>query len=303
MRSVLDSLAPESKILIIRLRSLGDCVLTTPALALLHEFRPDLRIAVTVEPRFAPVFAGNPAVERILEPLLAAVADWRPQLCLNLHGGGRSLALTLASRAPWRAGFAHFRGQAVYNVRIPRAQEVLGEERKVHTAEHLASAMFYLGVPRTPIPPARLYARLRPAPRPFAVLHPFASQNSKRWPVDHFLQLAQLLQQRFALEPVFIGDASDDLSPFAGFRTIYGAPLDEIMSLVKSAALFIGNDSGPAHMAAAFGVPVVVLFADSDPEIWGPWRNPGRVLYRPQGIQAISVDEVLEAAAEVRASR
>ena len=62
------------------------------------------------------------------------------------------------------------------------------------------------------------------------------------------------------LDPVFIGAAADDLSPFREFRTISGAPLSEIKRLLASASLFVGNDSGPAHMAAAFGVPVVVDF-------------------------------------------
>ena len=60
-------------------------------------------------------------------------------------GGTRSAQLTIASRSPTRAGFEHFRFQQIYNVRIPRAQQILNVDRKVHTAEHLASAMFYLG--------------------------------------------------------------------------------------------------------------------------------------------------------------
>jgi hypothetical protein len=55
------------------------------------------------------------------------------------------MALTAASHARYRAGFQHFRAQWAYNLSIPRAQEILGEERAVHTAEHLASAMFWLG--------------------------------------------------------------------------------------------------------------------------------------------------------------
>ena len=129
----------------IRLRSLGDCVLTTPALDILKRFRPDLRVAVMVEERFRAVFEGNPDIERILPPALGALRRWRPALCLNLHGGTRSAWIAALSGARFRAGFGHFRHRIAYNVRIPRAQEILGIERKVHTAEHLASAMFYLG--------------------------------------------------------------------------------------------------------------------------------------------------------------
>lgn len=141
---------------ILRLRSLGDCVLSTPGLEILKRSRPDLRLAVMVEDRFRAVFEGNPDVDEILPPALGALRRWRPILCLNLHGGGRSAWMTALSEARYRAGFGHFRYQAVYNVRIPRAQEILGVERKVHTAEHLASAVFYLGAPITEIPRAKL---------------------------------------------------------------------------------------------------------------------------------------------------
>ncbi|MGA9624967.1 MAG: hypothetical protein WBQ65_10885, partial [Bryobacteraceae bacterium] len=131
-------------------------MLSTPGLEILKRSRPDLRLAVMVEDRFRAVFEGNPDVDEILPPALGALRRWRPILCLNLHGGGRSAWMTALSEARYRAGFGHFRYQAVYNVRIPRAQEILGVERKVHTAEHLASAVFYLGAPITEIPRAKL---------------------------------------------------------------------------------------------------------------------------------------------------
>ena len=76
----------------IRLRSLGDCVLTTPALALLKENRPDLRVGVVVEDRFRALFEDHPDVQEILAPDVATIARWSPRLVLNLHGG----------RAAWR---------------------------------------------------------------------------------------------------------------------------------------------------------------------------------------------------------
>jgi ADP-heptose:LPS heptosyltransferase len=101
-------------------------------------------------------------------------------------------------------------------------------------------------------------------------------------------------------EPVFIGSPADDLSPFAAYRTISGAPLREVMTLLSGAALFVGNDSGPAHMAAAFGLPSVVLFGPSDPEIWGPWRTAGEVLRDPAGLAAVPASRVIEALARLR---
>jgi len=316
VQSVLECLPRASRVGILRLRSLGDCVLSTPALDILKRCRPDLRLAVMVEDRFRAVFEGNPDLDEILPPALGALRRWRPLLCLNLHGGGRSAWMTALSGARYRAGFGHFRYQLVYNVRIPRAQEILGVDRKVHTAEHLASAVFYLGVPIGDIPRAKVVAGRPPwsaqvpldlpeadegvgrgpggPPHNYAIIHPFATTAGKTWPASEFLAVAQHLKQS-RLEPVFIGGGSDDFSPFRAFRAISGAPLSEIKSLMAGASLFVGNDSGPAHMAAALGVPAVVIFGDSDPAIWGPWRTVSEVVMAPGGVA-----QVIDAMARLR---
>src|SRR5215472_10794533 len=148
-----------------------------------------------VEERFREIFDG---LYPTLSPSLGALRGWCPRLCLNFHGGTRSAWMTALSGAGLRAGFGHFRHQFVYNVRIPRAQEILGAERKVHTAEHLASAMFYLGVPRQEIPRARLAADRRPAP--IVVIHPVAATPAKTWPADRFLAVGAHLRST-GLEP------------------------------------------------------------------------------------------------------
>jgi ADP-heptose:LPS heptosyltransferase len=79
-----------------------------------------------------------------------------------------------------------------------------------------------------------------------------------------------------------------------------GAPLDEIKSLFAGAALFVGNDSGPAHMAAAFGIPVVVVFGTSDPVVWAPWRTQAEVLTGREGIASVDVRQVLDALERLR---
>ena len=298
MQNVLDRLRPGARIAVIRLRSLGDCVLSTPALHLLKRHRPDVSIAVVVEDAFAPVFAGNPDLEAILPPSALAIAQWHPALCLNLHGGTRSAQLTVASRARFRAGFAHFRWRPLYNVPIPTAQRILGVSRTIHTAEHAASAMFHLGVPAAPIPRARLFVSPGPAEmdRPYAVIHPFASAPEKTWPTARFAALARFLRDDLDLDPIFIGGAGEGLDAFPGYRRVSGAPLDAVKRLLAGAALFAGNDSGPAHMAAAFGVPAAVLFGPSNPEIWAPWRTESVVLNGAAGdIGAIPLDAVTSA--------
>jgi ADP-heptose:LPS heptosyltransferase len=295
MANWLDGLPAGARVLVVRLRSLGDAVLTTPALALLRAYRPDLEIGVVIEPRFAGVYEDNPDVSRIVMPSVGEVVGFRARLTLNLHGGTRSALLTAASLARWRAGFGHFRAQWLYNIRIPRAQEILGEERVIHTAEHVASAMFYLGVPRTEIPRARLVAP--PGQRRagnYAVIHPTASAAHKAWPAERFAQLGAVLRGS-GLEPVFIGAAGDDLSTFEGFSVIRGASLAEIKTLLAGARLFVGNDSGPAHMAAAFALPVVVLYGASDARIWAPWRTRSETIVSPEGLDKVSLDQVIHA--------
>jgi ADP-heptose:LPS heptosyltransferase len=297
------------RVAVIRLRSLGDCVLTTPALDILKRARPDLRVAVVVEDRFRPIFEGNPDIEALLGPSWRELRAWSPEFCLNLHGGSASARLTALSGALRRAGFAHYRWQSLYNVRIPRAQQIfgmIGEERTVHTAEHLASAMFYLGAPRVEIPRAKLFAATegqarRPVlPVPYAVIHPVASAPDKTWYAGGFLRAARFLLESLNLDPVFIAGPGENLAAFREYRTVIGAPLGEIKSLLSGAALFLGNDSGPAHMAAAFGLPVVAIFGASDPAIWHPWRTESVVVQNAAGIQSVTEQQVLDALERMR---
>lgn len=302
MGSVLECLPRNSRVAVVRLRSLGDCVLTTPALDILKRSRPDLRLSVVVEERFRALFEDNPDLDEILPPHLGVLRRWRPRLCVNFHGGSRSAWMTALSGAEHRAGFAHFRQQWIYNLHIPRAQQILGVERTVHTAEHLASAMFWLGAPMGEIPRAKLCAGVEAAPvgaRPRAVIHPVAATPEKTWRADGFLSVAQHLTE-LGMEPVFIGAAADELTPFGAFRSVSGAPLAGIKTLLAGAALFVGNDSGPAHMAAAFGLPVVVIFGKSNPAIWGPWRTAAEVVAAPGGIGQVQVAQVLDALARLR---
>jgi ADP-heptose:LPS heptosyltransferase len=302
----LDRLAPGSRVAIIRLRSLGDCVLTTPAIHLLKQARPDLHIGVIAEDRFAPVFEHQPDIDSVLPPRARALREFSPMLCLNLHGGTRSARLTLLSGARFRAGFDIFRPGWIYNTPIPTAQQILGISRRVHTAEHLASAMFYLGVPIADVP----RAHMEPLPGPskyapdfaYAVIHPLAATPEKTWPSECFLTLARHLESSFGLESVFIGGPGEDLSPFKPYPLVSGAPLGEIAKLMRDATFFAGNDSGPAHVAAAFGVPQVVIFGPSDSETWAPWKTPAEVLKPPNPgapISGIPATRAIEAASRL----
>ena len=296
--TVLQQLPEGARVAVIRLRSLGDCVLTTPALALLKRTRPDLAIGIAVEERFSPVFEGNPAISKILPPAWRAVRSWKPALCVNLHGGTRSQWMTLFSGARCRAGFAHHNVTFAYNFKIGRAQRILGVNRTVHTAEHLASAFFALGVPVQDTPRAELFAAPSPIAGKYAVLHPFASAADKQWPSERFCELARYLEL-WNIQPMFLAGPDDDPAPFRPHRVFQGT-LPEVKAVLSRATVFIGNDSGPAHIAAAFGVSSVVLFSTSNPAIWGPWCTEAEIIVAPDGMAKVTVSRVIAALERLR---
>lgn len=296
--TVLEQLPEAARVAVVRLRSLGDCVLTTPALALLKRSRPDLAIGVAVEDRFQSVYENNPHITQLLAPTWQAVRSWKSTLCLNLHGGTRSQWMTAFSGAQWRAGFAHHTLSCAYNFKVKRAQQILGVRRTVHTAEHIASAFFALGVPVQQVPRSELYAGNSPMEGRYAVLHPFASAAEKQWPAERFSEVARFLTL-WNIAPIFLCGPGDNPAPFRAHRLFQGT-LSEAKALLSKAAVFIGNDSGPAHIAAAFGIPSVVLFSTSNPAIWGPWRTDSETIVAPEGIGKISVSRVIAALERLR---
>ena len=193
---MLQRLPENARVAVIRIRSLGDCVLSTPALSILKNARPDLRIAVAVEPRFAAIFEGNPAVSQLLEPSVTSVFAYRPDLCLNLHGGTRSMWMTAGSFAVHRA--------ASRITRVPGYIIIRFHERKKFSVSIAQSTQrstsprpyFYLGAPRTEIPRASLFAEQPSESRAYAVIHPVAATAAKTWRTDGFLKVAEHLARR-----------------------------------------------------------------------------------------------------------
>jgi len=220
------------------------------------------------------------------------------RLCVNLHGGNRSQWITAFSGAKWRAGFAHHSMTLAYNFKIPRAQRILYVNRVVHTAEHLASAFFALGVPISDVPRAELSASDSPIQGRYAVFHPFASAPEKEWPAERFCEVARYLKL-WNITPVFLVPPGVDPSPFRAHDVFQGT-LSQAKAVLSKASAFIGNDSGPAHIAAAFGVPSVVLFSTSNPAIWGPWRTESQIIVAPEGLQTVNVSRVITAVERLR---
>lgn len=287
---VVSELPEGANVIVLRLRSLGDIVLTTPALSLLKQARPDLRITVVLAAPFAGLLAGNDDVTNelihessLLAPFktLRAIRKLRPALCLDLYAKSWTARCTALSGARFRAGYAHARESFAYGIKVPRAQGILGRagDEPVHTAEHHASAMFHLGVPVSAVPRAKLRAEPPQRERPYAVLHVAALFATKEWPLDRFRSIGHFLEGR-GLEPVFISapGRGDMFSGLSRFTCLDDLTLNDLKSLISGARLFVGNDSGPAHVAAALAIPTVVIFGSSNSAVWGPWRTVSAVV-------------------------
>jgi heptosyltransferase-3 len=300
---VFSRLPAGAKVLVIRLRSMGDTILMTPALRLLHEWRPDLKVTVLAEHPWNELLEGNPAVHSAMVWSGKLSAAWELRragfaLAINLHGGPTSAFLTRASGARWRAGFEHFRNRFVYNLHVPTAQKILGWEGAVHTAEHVASCFFWLGLPAADIPAAQLFPSPQAAEivrtrllsmgleqgEDYAVIHPAASYASKQWKASGFAEVGEYLESKSGLRPVYIcgRGESEILAQVEGYSRhpllrAEGWEIRELVALIARARIFVGNDAGPAHLAAASGVPVLVIFGSSNSVVWRPWKAAGSV--------------------------
>jgi len=117
-----------------------------------------------------------------------------------------------------------------------------------------------------------------------AVIHPFAGSPKKRWPLECFQELAQRLARRMPVE--WCAGPEDELSGARRFEDLY-----DLACWLATARIYIGNDSGPTHLAAAVGTPVVALFGPSDPAVWAP-RGPRVAVAAAPALDTITVERV-----------
>jgi heptosyltransferase III len=123
-------------------------------------------------------------------------------------------------------------------------------------------------------------------------IHPFSGHAAKNWPLGSYRQLARRLEASdgVAGRVLMLAGPEEELPNARRFED-----LGSLASWLSGAALYIGNDSGPTHLAAAVGIPVLALFGPTNPSIWAP-RAPHVSVLQRQPIDELSVDEVLGAA-------
>ena len=312
---LLTSLAPGSRILFIRLRSLGDTVLSTPLYAALKAWRPDLRLSALVEEPFDEALNRNPDLESVfplqvhrIKQRSTTTARWQTlrqirrkcfDCCINLHGGATSAWITGLSGARFRIGLRGYRNSFCYNVRTELPSPPPGV--RWHSARFQLEWLYRLGLPEGPDPPARLFpdpglrsvleARLRDAglepSRPVCVIQPSSRFHTKEWTDAGFAGISDFLQEHgFATLLVGTEEEKPKIRRVAGLcrnrpASIWGLTISELTGVLDQASLFVGNDSGPTHMAAALGVPVLVLFGSSDSNLWRPWQAIHEIVQNP----------------------
>ncbi len=286
--------------LVVRLRSIGDTVLATPSLYALRRFLPDAQIDLLLEDWVAPLLGGNTDVSRIITvkrgsklsrlALVRTLRAARYDVAYNLHGGSTAALLTRASGARRRVGYASYRLGGLHNHIAPPAPELWRQE-KTHSVEQQLALLGWTGVPVTDRPATRLaiteqadakiVARLKAAgfgaAQPFALFHPAAAFDSKRWDARNFARVAERLDARgFAVVAIAAPVERQVLNAFvesskARVTSFNELTLPEVSALAARARLFVGNDSGIAHIAAAVGAPSVVVFGSSNVAHWRPW--------------------------------
>jgi lipopolysaccharide heptosyltransferase II len=303
-----------SRILLVRLRQIGDVVFTTPAIRALRQRFPDAHLSYIVEPAAAPIVAGNPHLNQVIVAprgrgvrgllddlaLASRLRAERYDLAIDFHGGPRASLLTWLSGAPDRLGYDVAGRGWMYTRRVARPREL----RRRHSVENQWDLLAPLGV----APPDRAAFPMEMTPDPavaadvdsrlaghgvapghqLIAIHVSAGNPFRRWPASHFVDLAVSLAAADPRRRIVVtsgpseGDAAGRV--IAGAQARLGSAhahqvlscgefsLAELRALLDRAALYIGGDSGPLHVAATTAVPIVGLYGPTLPVRSAPWR-------------------------------
>jgi lipopolysaccharide heptosyltransferase II len=303
------------KILLVRLRLIGDVVFTTPIIRALRRQNPCARLTYVVESHAAPVVQDNPhlneviviprrrGLTRISDDIAIARSLRRRKfdVAIDLHGGPRSAWLTWASGAPRRIGYTIPGRSWIYTEQIQRPPD-LGSSHSVQNQWALLEALG-IGAPN-PVDDAvemasdassaarvddRLHAMGILPGSPLIVLHVSAGNPFRRWPEASFVSLIASLVRRDPARRVVITSGPSDaaaahrvtaearhiLGPLATALPDAGEfNLSELHALIARASVYIGGDSGPAHIASTTTTPIVELLGPTLAGRSSPWRDP-----------------------------
>lgn len=303
------------RILLIRLRFIGDVVLTTPLIRAVRNQFPHAELVYLAEDGPAAILQDQPELDGVIPfererlakaPVITRLAAYvrffrmlrrkRFDLVIDLFGNPRSALLTAATGARYRVGFdVRGRGMA-YNVKIRRT----GSNR---VTDAYLDAWRTLGFPvvddRTCLVVGEssqawatnwLEAQGLAGHWPIVGLNPGASWPAKRWRPERFAELADTLITRTGAKIVLLQGPNQETfveatrSAMTGSTTV--APLTtlpRLAALIQKCTVCVSNDSGPMHISAAVGTRTIGLFGPSKPDIWFPYpREQGHASLRPE---------------------
>ena len=288
-------------------------VFTTPAIRGIRQRFPDAHLTYLVEPHAAALVAGNPHLDDVIvAPRLGLLADlalarrlrrMKFDLAIDFHGGPRASLLAWLSGAPKRLGYEVAGRSWMYTQTVPRPR-ALRPRHSVENQWDLLTALDIGPPDRSTFPvemivdPAAMLtvdarlagAGVRSVDR-LIVIHVSAGNPFRRWPIDSFAAVAAALVERDPNRRVIltsgpseaeaaervIGQARERLDDSDRVRVMSCGEfsLAELRALADRAALYIGGDSGPLHVAATSAVPIVGLYGPTLPVRSAPWRAPG----------------------------
>lgn len=290
-------LGPAPAILIVRLGALGDILHAVPAAAALRAAYPGARIDWLVDARHQEILELVTCIDRLLvleKPTLGAwisaarmLRAGRYDVALDFQGLMKSAVLARASGAKRVLGFSiwHLREKSArpfYSESVNVAAGA-GERHVIHKnlrlLEALGIANAAIEFPLAAVPSAaRDVVLAQAAGSAFAVINPGAAWPNKRWDAERFGELASFLRDVRGLLPFVLwgpGEAplAQAVVDASAGAAVVAPPtrLADLVEICRSASLMVSGDTGPLHIAAAVGTPIVSIFGPTDPARNGPW--------------------------------
>jgi heptosyltransferase-2/heptosyltransferase-3 len=211
--------------------------------------------------------------------------------------------LTRATGARHRVGFKSYQYAQLHNHQAPSPLLLWGQQ-KTHSVEQQLALLGWTGVPVTDRPRTqlgistesravvqKLLAESGLNDQKIVLIHPAAAFATKQWATENFARVAEFLSER-GFAPVAIAAPHEKAlleklcSEAAVKITTLDLSLPEVTALAAHSQLFVGNDSGIAHIAAAVGTPAVVIFGSSNIAHWRPWNSaPAEVIFEEMPCQ------------------
>lgn len=271
---------------------MGDIIHTLPAAATLKHSFPHCRLCWAVEPKWAPLLAGNPFVDDVIPCArsgFAEILDTRRRLrrerfdfAVDFQGLLKSALVASAARPERIYGYSAWQVREklaafFYSNRVRAAAAHIVDRHLELAAGAGASAI----VKSFPLPAGRSEGRL-PGGR-FVLASPLAGWAAKQWPFDYYARLGRLLREKLEM-PLVLNCApeAEHLLQNVPDVEIHASGIEGLIDATRRAAGVVGVDSGPMHLAAALEKPGVAILGPTEPERNGPYGDSLTVLRSPR---------------------